>query len=145
MVWFTSYFGVVDGTFRMLSEDELEFVTGQQEPEAAARALFAQGVRLVLYTCGSKGAYAYTPEVCTFSPAHPVRAIDTTGAGDGFTGAFLKQLSECCTAREGLTHLTGAQLQSCLAFANKFCAFSVQHHGAIASYPTAEQMLVNTL
>ena len=128
-----------------LSEDELEFVTGEQNPEAAARALFAQGVKLVLYTCGSKGAYAYTPSVCTFSPAHPVRAVDTTGAGDGFTGAFLKQLSEFCTEREELTHLTSAQLQACLAFANKFCAFSVQHHGAIASYPTAEQMQVNTL
>jgi fructokinase len=128
-----------------LSEDELEFVTGVKEPEAAAHKLFAQGVKLVLYTCGSKGAYAYTPEVCTFSPAHPVRAVDTTGAGDGFTGAFLKQLSEFCTERESLAHLTSVQLQACLAFANKFCAFSVQHHGAIASYPTAEQMLVNTL
>ena len=128
-----------------LSEDELEFVTGEKEPEAAARALFAQGVKLVLYTCGSKGAYAYTPETCTFAPAHPVRAIDTTGAGDGFTGAFLKQLSEFCTQRDALAQLSGAQLQACLAFANKFCAFSVQHHGAIASYPTAEQMQVNNL
>jgi dipeptidyl-peptidase-4 len=93
----------------------------------------------------NKGAYAYTPEICTFSPALPVRAIDTTGAGDGFTGAFLKKLSEFCTEREGLSHLSVAELQSCLTFANKFCAFSVQHHGAIASYPTAEQMLVNTL
>ncbi len=128
-----------------LSEDELEFVTGEQNPETAARLLFAQGVRLVLYTCGSKGAYAYTPEICTFSPALPVRAIDTTGAGDGFTGAFLKKLSEFCTEREGLSHLSVAELQSCLTFANKFCAFSVRHHGAIASYPTPEQMLVNTL
>ena len=62
-----------------LSEDELEFVTGEQNPEAAARALFAQGVKLVLYTCGSKGAYAYTPSVCTFSPAHPARATALPG------------------------------------------------------------------
>ena len=123
-----------------LSEDELEFITGYPDIETASQWLFAQGVKLVLYTCGSKGAYAYTAKGSAFSPAYPVRAIDTTGAGDGFTGAFLKRLSEFCARRESLERLTEAQMLDCLSFANRFCAFSVQHHGAIASYPTAEQM-----
>ncbi len=123
-----------------LSEDELEFVTGEAEIGAAAQSLFAQGVKLVLYTCGSKGAYAYTPEANAFAPAFPVRAVDTTGAGDGFTGAFLKKLSEFCLIRDGFKTLTASQLEKCLAFANFFCAISVQKHGAIASYPTPEEM-----
>lgn len=123
-----------------LSEDELEFVTGASNIEAAAKSLFAQGVKLVLYTCGSKGAYAYTQKAGAYAPALPVKAIDTTGAGDGFTGAFLKKLSEVCPEREGLGSLTMEQMQRCLAFANAFCAVSVQKHGAIASYPTEDEM-----
>ena len=123
-----------------LSEDELEFVTGKTDVRDAAASLFAQGIRLLLYTCGSKGAYAFTPETEAFAPAYPVRAVDTTGAGDGFTGAFLKKLSELCPTRDGLNSLTAQQLRECLAFANAFCAISVQKHGAIASYPTPEEM-----
>ena len=123
-----------------LSEDELEFVTGEAEIGAAAETLFAQGVRLVLYTCGSKGAYAYTPGVSAFAPAIQVKAVDTTGAGDGFTGAFLKKLSGIAPAREMLDTLTAHDLEECLTFANQFCAVSVQRYGAIASYPTQEEM-----
>ncbi len=123
-----------------LSEDELEFVTGESDIEAAAKCLFAQGVKLVLYTCGSKGAYAYTQRASAYAPALPVKAVDTTGAGDGFTGAFLKKLNEVCPERGALENLTAEQMQRCLAFANAFCAVSVQKHGAIASYPTEDEM-----
>ncbi len=123
-----------------LSEDELEFVTGAKDIAMGAHNLFEQGVKLVLYTCGSKGAYAYTQRASAYAPALPVKAVDTTGAGDGFTGAFLKKLNEVCPERGALENLTAEQMQRCLAFANAFCAVSVQKHGAIASYPTEDEM-----
>ena len=81
-----------------VSDEELEFLTGTADIEAALPQLFAGDVQLVLYTCGSKGAYAYTRASHAFAPCQKVRAVDTTGAGDGFIGSFLWQLS-----RDGVT------------------------------------------
>ena len=122
-----------------LSEDELGFVTGESDINEGARYLFERGVKLVLYTCGSDGAYAFTPAVSAYSPAYKVKAVDTTGAGDGFNGAFLWKLKDICPVRERLPELSREKLLECLRFANRFCALSVQRKGAIASYPTAEE------
>ena len=43
------------------------------------------------------------------------------------------------TAAE-LPKLSRKRLTEYLTFSNRFCAISVQHHGAIDSYPTLEQM-----
>ena len=123
-----------------LSEDEVGFVTGENSIEKAAQQLFGQGVKLVLYTCGSKGAYAFTKNVKAFSPALKVSAVDTTGAGDGFTGAFLWSLRKMCSVPDELEKLTENELIESLNFANRFCALSVQKKGAIASYPTLDEM-----
>lgn len=123
-----------------LSEDELEFVTGAKDISTGAQNLFEQGVRLVLYTCGSKGAYAFTGKTNAYAPSYKVDAVDTTGAGDGFTGAFLWTLKYICSEREKLGEITAEKLMDCLVFANKFCALSVQRKGAIASYPTTDEM-----
>ena len=123
-----------------LSEDEVSFVTGEDSIEKAVSWLFGQGVKLVLYTCGSKGAYAFTRSVKAYSPALKVKAVDTTGAGDGFTGAFLWSLQKLCREPQGLEKLTENELLESLGFANRFCALSVQKKGAIASYPTLGEM-----
>ena len=123
-----------------LSEDELEFVTGCKDMESAAEMLFGQGVKLFLYTCGSGGAYAFTAAARAFAPARKVRALDTTGAGDGFTGAFLYRLHEEGVTPETLDGISEQALTDCLAFANAFCAVSVIKKGAIASYPTRDEM-----
>jgi fructokinase len=123
-----------------LSEDELEFVTGEKDAAKGADRLFDEGVKLVLYTCGSNGAYAYTKHSKSYSPTYKVPTVDTTGAGDGFTGSFLWLLERMCPKRSELENIPEESLFECLEFANKFCALSVQKTGAIASYPTSEEM-----
>ncbi|MBR1765386.1 MAG: carbohydrate kinase [Ruminococcus sp.] len=123
-----------------LSEDELEFITGYSTPEEGSEWLFKQGVKLMLYTLGSKGAYAFTENTMAFSPACKVKAVDTTGAGDGFTGAFLYKLHELGAGVTTLGTLSMETLVECLDFSNRFCAVSVTKKGAIASYPDADQM-----
>jgi len=123
-----------------LSEDELEFVTGAKDISMGAHNLFGQGVKLVLYTCGNKGAYAFTRNTHAYAPSYKVDAVDTTGAGDGLTGAFLWTLKYICSGREKLEEISTENLMECLEFANKFCALSVQRKGAIASYPTTDEM-----
>ena len=123
-----------------ISDEELEFLTGTADIEAALPQLFCGDVQLVLYTCGSKGAYAYTRAAQGFAPCQKVKAVDTTGAGDGFIGSFLWQLARDGVTADKLEKLSKARLGEYLAFSNRFCGISVQSAGAIASYPTLEQM-----
>ena len=124
-----------------ISNEELEFLTGTADIEAALPQLFVGDVQLVLYTCGSEGAHAYTRTAHGFAPCQKVKAVDTTGAGDGFIGSFLWQLSRDGVTLEKLAKLSKTKLNEYLAFSNKFCGISVQQHGAIDSYPTLDKLL----
>lgn len=116
------------------SDEELAFLTGEEEIENALPQLFTGNVKLIIYTCGSKGAYAYTKTQKAFSPCQKVNAIDTTGAGDGFIGSFLFGLKSLEKTKDTLEKITKEELEKMLHFSNQFCGESVQHNGAINSY-----------
>ena len=118
-----------------LSDEELPFLTGTEDIEAALPRLFTGDVQLVLYTCGSKGARAYTRTASARARSPKVTAVDTTGAGDGFIGSFLWQLQRDGVTAAELPKLSRKRLTEYLAFSNRFCAISVQRHGALDSYP----------
>lgn len=117
-----------------ISDEELAFLTGEEEIENALPQLFTGNVKLIIYTCGSKGAYAYTKNQKAFSPCQKVNAIDTTGAGDGFIGSFLFGLKSLEKTKDTLEKITKEELEKMLHFSNQFCGESVQHNGAIDSY-----------
>ena len=117
-----------------ISDEELAFLTGEEEIENALPQLFTGNVKLIIYTCGSKGAYAYTKTQKAFSPCQKVNAIDTTGAGDGFIGSFLFGLKSLEKTKDTLEKITKEELEKMLHFSNQFCGESVQHNGAIDSY-----------
>ena len=117
-----------------ISDEELEFITGTDDINLALPKFFAGNVKLVIYTCGSQGAYAFTKNASAFSLGRKVSVVDTTGAGDGFIGSFLWKMNNMQISLDMLKTLTDNQLFDCLEFANEFCAESVQHSGAIDSY-----------
>lgn len=123
-----------------ISDEELEFLTGCRDIQQALPRLFVGSVQLVIYTCGRQGAYAFTPNAQAFAPCAPVKAVDTTGAGDAFIGSFLWQLARDGVDPASLPKLRKTRLEQYLAFSNRCCGFSVQKHGALDSYPTLEQM-----
>lgn len=123
-----------------ISDEELEFLTGCRDIQQALPRLFVGSVQLVIYTCGRQGAYAFTPNAQAFAPCAPVKAVDTTGAGDAFIGSFLWQLARDGVDPDSLPKLRKTRLEQYLAFSNRCCGFSVQKHGALDSYPTLEQM-----
>lgn len=123
-----------------ISDEELEFITGCSEIEDALPRLLIGNTRLVIYTKGSGGAECYTSAAVAKASGVKVQAVDTTGAGDGFIGSFLYCLSADGVSAEDLPSLETEQMERYLQFANRFCAKSVMKHGAIASYPTLEEM-----
>lgn len=118
-----------------ISDEELEFITGHEDIDEASPELLQAGVSLIVYTCGTDGAYAITSDHKCFVPSKKVKAVDTTGAGDGFIGSFLYKLQEAGIDAGNLSDVSEDILKNCLEYATAFCGESVQHEGAIASYP----------
>jgi len=72
------------------SRSEARTLTGQEDPGAALRALSALGPPVVLETVGTEGAWVLEAGQPVHVPALPVaQVVDTTGAGDAFTGGVL--------------------------------------------------------
>ncbi|MCF0109536.1 MAG: carbohydrate kinase [Erysipelotrichaceae bacterium] len=121
-----------------IADEELDFICGCTDIKEALPSLFKGNVELVLYTEGSKGASAFTKNASASATCAKVKAIDTTGAGDAFIGSFLYQLAR--DEVHDLSSLSADRLQEYLEFSNRYCGISVQKHGALASYPSLEEM-----
>ncbi|MFN3262298.1 MAG: ribokinase [Pikeienuella sp.] len=82
------------------NESEAEALTGLPvrsvaEAEAAARALRAAGAGAAIVTLGAEGALFHDGKRTAHIPAFDAGpVVETTGAGDAFTGAFAARLSE---------------------------------------------------
>ena len=68
---------------------EAAAITGVDEPVAAAAAVRELGVRFAIVTDGPRGAWVDHDDFKGHIPAFKVDTIDTTGAGDAFTGGVL--------------------------------------------------------
>lgn len=122
-----------------ISDEEVSFLFGSDAIEEHLAYIFACGVKLLIYTAGKDGASAYTRYHTAYSAGIEAKAVDTTGAGDGFIGCFLYQLSKDEISASNLEGLREQQLKSYLDMCNKFCSISVTKEGAIASYPSMLQ------
>jgi ribokinase len=124
------------------NEIEAAFFTGASnsasdghDPAHAARALLSRGIPGVVLKLGSRGAFiASTDSLEEHLSPFPVRAIDTTAAGDAFNGAFAVGL------------LLGKDPAASARFATAAAALSVTRAGAQPSMPTmadVNQLLSN--
>jgi len=71
------------------SAEDLGYVVPDMPTEAAARSLLTGGARLVLVTDGGQATTIVTAERALTVPVEPVEIVDTIGAGDAFTAAFV--------------------------------------------------------
>lgn len=79
------------GRLRALKPNAIEALelTGEKEPDRAARALIQAGVERVFLSLGQEGMLAAQGEELIRLPVLPVRVLNTTGAGDAATAAMV--------------------------------------------------------
>jgi ribokinase len=120
---------ILNGLFLITpNETETRILTGiEVKDETTARmaceALFQKGVKNVIITMGSRGAYFMNGDLSFTAKARKVNAIDTTAAGDVFNGALAVCLAQMLPWKESIE------------FANKAAALSVTKMGAQTSAP----------
>ncbi len=86
-------------------------------------------VPIVIVTLGARGCFVSLPDRGEHLPAHAVKAVDTTGAGDGFVGGFAA----------GLVKFSGDPLAAG-RYATAAAALSVTKFGTATSMPHAREI-----
>jgi ribokinase len=111
----------------VLNEDEAAWLSTHIGSAGDAAALHAAlGVDIVV-TLGEAGAMAVTAQERIRLPAHNVKVVDTTGAGDCFTGVLAAALDR------------GLALPAALRRANAAAALCCTRAGTQGSMPTAAE------
>lgn len=115
------------------NEVEAEEMTGikidsLEAAKQAAEVFRSKGVEKVVITLGSRGVFVSADGREEIIPCFKVDALDTTGAGDAFNGAFLTALAE------------GKDEWEAARFANALAAISVTRLGTTPAMPTREEV-----
>ena len=117
-------------TYIILNEVEAKAIAGYDIPEGNLTCIKNKYKNLkVVLTLGSNGCI-YSDSLCEFyQPAFKVNAVDTTAAGDTFTGYFIAGLSR------------GSDYQTILKMASAASAIAVSRKGAAPSIPDKSEVL----
>ena len=111
------------------SLDDSQQLTGLTEAEAIADHYLKLGAPMVALKMGAEGSLIVTASKRYRLPAHRVTAVDATGAGDTFDGAFLARLLE------------GDDPETAGRYANVAAALSTTGYGAVTPIPRKADVL----
>ena len=137
-----------------VSEEEAVLITGEKD-RMKAGALLAEKAALAVITLGAEGSVCFRKgreDEARIVPAFPVDAVDTTGAGDAFWGAFLyfmltRNFSGCLgkgALREFLpdvlSSLSADELSALCVLANAAGGLCASKKGAIPALPSLSEI-----
>jgi 2-dehydro-3-deoxygluconokinase len=109
--------------------DDAQLLTGLETPDAIVDFYLKLGAKIVALTLGKEGALVATPTRRERIPSITVEAIDATGAGDTFDGAFLAE------------YLNVDDPFAAARFATVAAALSTRGYSAIAPMPKRAETL----
>ncbi|MFX1762007.1 sugar kinase [Paraburkholderia sp. A1RI-2L] len=110
------------------SWDDVAALTGLDDRDAIVDRLLSLGSRVVALKLGKEGSYVATPHERRLVPGRVVAAVDATGAGDCFGGAFIARI------------VAGDDPFAAAQYANAAAALSTLGYGAVAPIPRREDV-----
>jgi 2-dehydro-3-deoxygluconokinase len=111
------------------SLEDLRLLAGVEEPAALLDWSHRQGAKTVVLKMGQDGAWVSAHGTRTRIAPHKVNAVDATGAGDCFDGAFLARLA------------AGDEAAAAARYANAAAALTTTGFGAVDPLPTPPQVI----
>lgn len=116
-------------SYLLINEVEGHELTGKNTPREILAALAEKYPNVtVILTLGSRGVVFYDADHIYYHGTYDVPVVDTTAAGDTFTGFFL-----ACLAK-------GLPVPECLAKASVASSLAVSRSGASTSIPTMDEV-----
>ncbi len=113
-----------------LNQEESTILTGQKTPKQAAEILAEKTDALILVKAGAQGCYAITDKNRgKWYPGFQVPAVDTSGAGDSFFGAFIYAWQH------------GMDTEKCIITANAAGAVKASKPGTGTQVPTLTEIV----
>jgi len=115
-----------------ISDNEIQWFTGENDFDAAVKKLREEfNIPLILLSLGKEGSRAYYKELqVQVSPFLQEKTIETTGAGDTFSGCCLNFILEY-----GLSNLNEMIIKEMLTFANAAASIITTRKGALCVMP----------
>lgn len=111
------------------SYDDLTTLTGLQSDEAIVDHCLSRGAQTVALKLGHRGAVVANANERHRIAPHPCQAVDATGAGDAFGGAFVTRL------------IAGDTIEQAGCYASVAAALSTEGYGAVDPIPYKHQVL----
>ncbi|KAF2125330.1 ribokinase-like protein [Dothidotthia symphoricarpi CBS 119687] len=129
----------------IVNETEAAILSGIENPpswDEVAAVFVARGVQNVIITLGGEGVFYKTSkqqssgEPGRIVPARKVKVVDTTAAGDTFTGAYTVAVARW----KVMSQEADFDLDAAIAHANRAASLTVQKAGAQSSIPWADEV-----
>lgn len=125
-----------ESSFTKLSDEELCLITKEKDLVSGVNKLHELGVKVVTITLGSKGTFLSVNGKSEVIPSIKINQVDSTGAGDAFVGAVLKQVSEI----DDKENVDFYKWKEIISFGNRVGAITCTNYGAIDSMPTLKEL-----
>lgn len=128
-----------------ISDNEIQWLTGEEDYTAGVRRIREKyNIPLITVSLGKKGSRAYYKQPATdgdgimveVKPFLQKNTIETTGAGDTFSGCMLHSVLE-----KGLDDLKEEDLKEMLTFANGAASIITTRNGALRVMPNLEEII----
>ena len=104
-------------------------VNDVESAKEAGRWFVDKGVQTAIVTLGAMGAVLVQKNMEQFFPAIPVNPVDTTGAGDCFSGALMAALAD------------GNKMGQAIPFAHATAALSTMKNGVVNAIPSYDEVV----
>lgn len=129
---------VQSADFLKVSDQEMTFITAQEDLQSGIRALYDMGPELIAVTRGPEGSVIFNGRDFLEIPPFRVPVVDTTGCGDAFVAATLTRFVE---SDNDIGEMSVEELEDIFRFASASAALAATAEGAIPAMPGREEVL----